>query len=311
MADKKKIIVICGPTASGQTGLSLLLANRFNGDLISAESMQVYRKLDVGTAKATAEEQAAAPHHLVDILDPDQPYNVQQFAEMASQAIEDISSRGKLPIIVGGTGLYIESLINGIKFSDQPDNSAIKAQLQQELTENGKEYMYNILESIDPEYAKTVHPNNTVRVLRAIEIFRLTGHNMSWQLENSKPEEKPYDTLLIGLNFADRAGLYDNINYRVDLMMDQGILDEAKYVYENKDNFKTCVSAIGYKEFFPFFQGESTLSECVDKLKQASRNYAKRQLTWFNRMKEIKWLYIDKEDYKVSAEILAEKFLGK
>ena len=311
MADKKKIIVICGPTASGKTGLSLLLAKRFDGELISADSMQVYRKLDIGTAKATASEQAASPHHLVDILDPDQPYNVQQFVEMARLAIDDITSRGKLPIIVGGTGLYIESLINGIKFSDQPDNSAIKAQLQQELTENGKEYMYNILESIDPEYAKTVHPNNTVRVLRAIEIYRLTGHNMTWQLANSKPEEKPYDTLLIGLNFADRAGLYANINYRVDIMMNQGILAEAKYVFDNKDRFKTCVSAIGYKEFFPYFQGESTLSECVDKLKQASRNYAKRQLTWFNRMKDINWLYIDKEDYKVSAGILAEKFLGK
>lgn len=185
MADKKKIIVICGPTASGKTGLSLLLAQRFNGEIISADSMQVYKKLDIGTAKATQDEQAVAPHHLVNILDPQQPYNVQQFVELAVKAIDDIVSRGKLPIIVGGTGLYIESLINGIKFSDQPDNNAIKAQLQQELTENGKEYMYNILQEIDPEYAATVHQNNTVRVLRAIEIYRLTGHNMSWQLKNS------------------------------------------------------------------------------------------------------------------------------
>ncbi len=310
MADKKKIIVICGPTASGKTGLSLLLAKKFNGEIISADSMQVYRKLDVGTAKATAEEQSVAPHHLVDILDPQQPYNVQQFVEMAANAIDDIVSRGKLPIIVGGTGLYIESLINGIKFSDQPDNSAIKAQLQQELTENGKEYMYNILEDIDPEYAKTVHPNNTVRVLRAIEIYRLTGHNMTWQLANSRPEEKPYDVLLIGLNFTDRAKLYDNINRRVDIMMDQGVLPEAEYVYNNREIFKTCVSAIGYKEFFPYFRGEGTLAECVDKLKQASRNYAKRQLTWFNRMKDINWLFIDIEDYKANARILTEKFLG-
>lgn len=310
MADKKKIIVICGPTASGKTGLSLLLAEKFNGEIISADSMQVYRNLDVGTAKATAEEQAVAPHHLVDILDPQQPYNVQQFVEMAANAIDDIVSRGKLPIIVGGTGLYIESLINGIKFSNQPDNSAIKAQLQQELTEYGKEYMYNILREIDPEYAETVHPNNTVRVLRAIEIYRLTGHNMTWQLVNSRPEEKPYDVLLIGLNFTDRAILYDNINRRVDIMMDQGVLAEAEYVYINREIFKTCVSAIGYKEFFPYFRGEGTLAECVDKLKQASRNYAKRQLTWFNRMKDINWLYIDNEDYKANARILTEKFLG-
>lgn len=310
LADKKKIIVICGPTASGKTGLSLLLAQQYNGEIISADSMQVYKELDIGTAKATKEEQAVAPHHLVDILDPQQPYNVQQFVEMARKAIDDITSRGKLPIIVGGTGLYIESLINGIKFSDQPDNNAIKEQLQQELTEYGKEHMYNILQEIDPEYAATVHKNNTVRVLRAIEIYRLTGHNMTWQLKHSKPLEKPYDALLLGLNFEDRAKLYDNINLRVDIMMDQGVLKEAEYVFENKESFKTCVSAIGYKEFFPYFEKEKSLEECVDKLKQASRNYAKRQLTWFNRMKEINWLFIDREDYKTKARIITERFLG-
>jgi len=309
LADKKKIVVICGPTASGKTGLSLLLAEKFNGEIISADSMQVYRNLDIGTAKATSAEQAVAPHHLIDILDPDQPYNVQQFVEMAGKAIDEISSRGKLPVIVGGTGLYIESLINGIQFSDQPDNSAIKALLQQELTENGKEYMYNILKEIDPEYAETVHPNNTVRVLRAIEIYRLTGLNMTWQLKHSKPAEKPYDALLLGLNFTDREKLYDNINRRVDIMMQQGVLDEAEYVYKNRNIFKTSVSAIGYKEFFPYLSGESTLEQCVEKLKQASRNYAKRQLTWFNRMKNIKWLFIDKEDYKTSACEITRNFL--
>ena len=310
MADKKKIVVICGPTASGKTGLSLLLAQRFNGEIISADSMQVYKKLDIGTAKATPQEQSVAPHHLVDILEPDQPYNVQQFVEMAAVAIEDITSRGKLPIIAGGTGLYIESLINGIKFSDQPDNSRIKAELQQQLAEFGNEYMYNILQEIDPEYARTVHPNNYVRVLRAIEIYRLTGHNMTWQLNNSRPQEKPYDVLLLGLKYEDRQKLYDNINYRVDIMMEEGILPEAEYVYNNRNKFKTCVSAIGYKEFFPYFDKISSLDECIDKLKQASRNYAKRQLTWFNRMKEVNWLIIDKEIYKDRAVELTEKFLG-
>ena len=310
MADKKKIVVICGPTASGKTGLSLLLAQKFNGEIISADSMQVYRKLDIGTAKATPREQSVAPHHLVDILEPDQPYNVLQFVEMAAAAIDDITARGKLPVIAGGTGLYIESLINGIKFSDQPDNSRIKAELQQQLAEFGNEYMYNILKEIDPDYAQTVHPNNYVRVLRAIEIYRLTGHNMTWQLKNSRPAEKPYDVLLLGLKFEDRQKLYDNINYRVDIMMEEGILPEAEYVYNNRDSFKTCVSAIGYKEFFPYFDKESSLDECIDKLKQASRNYAKRQLTWFNRMKEINWLLIDKENYKEKAVEITEKFLG-
>ena len=311
MADKNKIIVICGPTASGKTGLSLLLAQKFNGEIISADSMQIYKKLDIGTAKATKEEQAVAPHHLVDILEPDQPYNVQQFVEMASKAIEDISSRGKTPILAGGTGLYIESLINGIKFSDQPDNTEIKQKLQQELAENGKEYMYNILNSIDPEYAATVHPNNTVRVIRAIEIYRLTGKTMSQQLKESKPGEKPYDVLLLGLTFEDRQKLYSNINLRVDVMMDEGLLPEAEYVYKNKDSFKTCTSAIGYKEFFPYFEGTSSLDECVEKLKQASRNYAKRQLTWFNRMQEVNWLHIDKVNYKDKAVEMAAEFLER
>ena len=311
MADKNKIIVVCGPTASGKTGLSLLLAQKFNGEIISADSMQIYKNLDIGTAKATKEEQAVAPHHLVDILSPDQPYNVQQFVEMAAKAIEDISLRGKTPIIAGGTGLYIESLINGIKFSDQPDNADIKQQLQQELAENGTEYMYNILKEIDPEYAATVHPNNYVRVIRAIEIYRLTSKTMTQQLAESRPAEKPYDVLLIGLTCEDRQKLYDNINLRVDIMMNEGLLPEAEYVYKNKDTFKTCTSAIGYKEFFPYFDGESSLDECVDKLKQASRNYAKRQLTWFNRMKDVNWMYVDKVDYKEYAVNMAKDFLER
>ena len=310
MEDKKKIIVICGPTASGKTGLSLLIAEKFGGEIISADSMQIYKNLDIGTAKATAEEQSRSPHHLVDIMDPSQPYNVQLFTEMAKDAIDDIYSRGHIPVIAGGTGLYIESLINGIVFARQEDNTQVKAQLQQELEQHGKEYMYNILKEIDPEYAETVHPNNTVRVLRGIEVYRLTGHNMTYRLKNSRPAEKPYDYLLIGLNYRDREKLYNNINLRVDIMMQEGILREAEYVYKNRDVFKTCTSAIGYKEFFPYFEGESTLEECVDKLKQASRNYAKRQLTWFNRMKDVNWLYIDECDYKTAAVGKVKEFLG-
>ena len=179
------------------------------------------------------------------------------------------------------------------------------------LREKGKEYMYNMLVEIDPEYAQTVHPNNTVRVLRAIEIYRLTGNNMTYQLQNSKPAEKPYDCLLLGLKFEDRAKLYDNINYRVDIMIQDGIIPEAEYVYKNRNSFKTCVSAIGYKEFFSYFDGKMTLKECIEKLKQASRNYAKRQLTWFNRMKDINWLLIDKDDYRKQAIKITGDFLGK
>lgn len=311
MADKKKVIIVCGPTASGKTGLAIHIAQNFNGEIISADSMQIYRGLDIGTAKATPEEQAAVKHHLVDIMDPDSPYNVQMFCEMASQAIEDITQRGKIPVIAGGTGLYIESLINGIKFSEQEDNSAIKAELKRELEMHGPAHMYNILRGIDPEYAATVHPNNTVRVLRAIEIYRLTGKSMSRQIADSRPDELPYDCLILGLKTEDREVLYKNINLRVDIMVQQGVLDEAKYVFENRDRFKTCVSAIGYKEFFPYFSGEKSLEECTEKLKQASRNYAKRQLTWFNRMNNINWLYTDKEDYRHKAVEITNNFLGK
>lgn len=311
MEDKKKIIVICGPTASGKTGLSLHIAEKFSGEIISADSMQIYKNLDIGTAKATKEEQAVAPHHLVDIMYPSEPYNVQLFTEMAGKAIEEISLRGNIPVIAGGTGLYIESLLNGIRFAQQEDNAEVKKQLQEELQQFGKEYMYNILCDIDPEYALTVHPNNSVRVLRGIEVYRLTGKNMSSQLAESRPEEKPYDYLVLGLNFRDRQKLYDNINMRVDIMMQEGLLSEAEYVYKNRDSFKTCVNAIGYKEFFPYFEGTSTLEECVDKLKQASRNYAKRQLTWFNRMKDVTWLYIDECDYKQAATDAVNEFLRK
>lgn len=309
MADKKKIVVICGPTASGKTGLSLSLAEKFPSEIISADSMQVYEGLNVGTAKATADEQRQVRHHLIDILPPSRPYNVQMFVQLAARAIEDIRSRGKLPLIVGGTGLYIESLVSGIKFSDQPDNSGVKEKLRLILKEKGKEYLYSRLVDIDPDYARTVHPNNTVRVMRAIEIYMLTGHNMTYQIANSKPADSPYESLLIGVNYKDRQSLYKKINERVDAMIKDGILAEARYVYDNRSRFRTCVSAIGYKEFFPYFDGEKTLEECANDLKQASRNYAKRQLTWFNRMKNIHWLFADSDDCAAEAARLTQQFL--
>jgi len=309
LADKKKIVVVCGPTATGKTGLSIELAKEFCGEIISADSMQIYRKLDIGTAKASRDEQSRIKHRLIDIMEPDEPYNVQKFVSMASDEIDDICNLGKVPFIVGGTGLYIESLINGISFSEQEDNSKVKENLKNELSEYGKEYMYEQLCKIDSEYAKSVHPNNTVRVLRALEIYRLTGHNMSWQIKNSVPSEKLYDYLIIGLNYHDRRVLYDRINKRIDIMLTQGIIDEAKYVWGNKDSFKTCTAAIGYKEFFPYFEGVQSLDECVEKLKQASRNYAKRQLTWFNRMRDVNWIFPDDADYITKAKQLVSDFL--
>ncbi|MEG2928649.1 MAG: tRNA (adenosine(37)-N6)-dimethylallyltransferase MiaA [Oscillospiraceae bacterium] len=311
MEERKKIVVICGPTASGKTKLSLLLAKKFNGEIISADSMQVYKGLDIGTAKVSLEEQQEAKHHLVDFLPPSQKYNVEIFTRLAAEKIMEISSEEKLPIIAGGTGLYIESLVNGITFTDQNDTSEIRKELAEALKEKGGQYMYNLLESIDGDYAKNVHPNNTVRVLRALELYKATGKTMTQQLENSHPIKKPYDELLIGISYISRENLYDNINKRVDSMISQGLLKEARYVYDNRNEFKNSAAAIGYKEFFPFFEQLQSLEACTEKLKQSSRNYAKRQLTWFNRMKNINWVYVDgTENYIEKALQLTENFVG-
>ena len=261
MEERKKIIVICGPTASGKTGLSLILAKQFGGEIISADSMQVYKKLDVGTAKATAEEQAQAPHHLVDFLEPCEPYNVEIFTRLAKQKIEEISQRGNIPIIAGGTGLYIESLVNGITFTEQTADKTVRENLEKHLAEFGKEVLYEQLVKIDPEYAVTVHPNNAVRVMRALEIYYSTGVTMTQQIAASRPADKPYDVLFIATGFADRAKLYDNINKRVDIMVQNNVIEEAKYVYDNRDVFVNSAAAIGYKEFFTYFEGVQTLEE--------------------------------------------------
>ena len=311
MEERKKIIVICGPTASGKTGLSLVIAHMFGGEIISADSMQVYKKLDVGTAKATSEEQAAAPHHLVDFMDPSEPYNVEIFTRLAKDKIDEICSRGNIPLIVGGTGLYIESLVNGITFTEQNSDKTVRANLEKQLEANGKEWFYSQLVQIDPEYAASVHMNNTVRVMRALEIYYTTGVTMSQQIERSKPKEKPYDVLFLATGFLDRAKLYQNIDKRVDIMVQQDVLIEAKYVYDNRESFVNSAAAIGYKEFFPYFENRQTLEECIETLKKSSRHYAKRQLTWFNRMENINWLYVDGEnDYKQEAIRLAENFLN-
>lgn len=312
MEDHKKIVVVCGPTASGKTGLSIKLASLYNGEAISADSMQVYKNLDIGTAKVTSEEQGAIKHHLVDFLHPSEPYNVQIFTQLAKEKISEIQGQKKLPFIVGGTGLYIESLVNGISFADHDDTSKIKEEIKELLRENGSEYIYDMLLKIDPEYAKTVHPNNTVRVIRAIEVFKATGKTMSQQLISSRPIKKPYKELIIGLTYRDRQKLYNNINDRIDIMLSCGLLKEAEYVFENKDSFINSAAAIGYKEFFSFFIKQASLEDCIENLKQASRNYAKRQLTWFNRMENVNWLYIDEqENYTEQAIKLTDDFLDK
>ncbi len=285
MADKIKILIICGTTATGKTSLSIKLAKKMNGEIICADSMQIYNGLEIGTAQPTKEEMHEVKHHLVAFLPPNERFSVAQYVKAAKECINEIHSRGKLPIIVGGTGLYIESLIKGIKFTEHEFDEKIRSDLNNRLEKEGIEILYNELFKIDEPYAKTLHLNQHSRIMRALEIHAQTGITMSQHLVNSIPKERPYDDFVVNLAYDDRKELYKNIELRIDNMLDEGLLNEAKLVYENKEEFTTAAQAIGYKEFFSYFENEKTLQECAELLKQSTRRYAKRQTTWFKRMK--------------------------
>lgn len=306
---RPRVIAIGGPTATGKTALSVALAKRFGGEIISADSMQIYKGLDVGTAKVTQEEMQGVPHHLLDILTPDQPYSVAEFTAQAGSLIRNMEARGKLPFVVGGTGLYITSLLNGVRFAPQPENQALRAVLQARAAAGEGQALYDELAAVDPDYAKTLHPNDENRVIRALELYRLTGRTMTAQRAASRPEQPPYRALCLCLGCPDRTALYRRIDARVDRMVQAGILDEARLVYDHRDSYRTAAQAIGYKEFFPYFEGAATLAECTAKLKQASRNYAKRQLTWFRRQADAVWLDFTAPDLADRAAGLVMHFL--
>ncbi len=306
---KEKLLVICGPTATGKTSLSVELAQRFNGEIISADSMQIYKGLDIGTAKVTTAEMQDVPHHLIDIIEPHVSYSVADYISAATEAIQDVTSKNKLPILCGGTGLYISSLVNGIDFSPAKIDTVLREKLLKELELLGTQEMYARLQSIDPTYAETLHPNNTTRVLRALELFEQTGVKMSDQIAYSKKAEKPYHTLILFLTYQNRALLYEKINIRIDKMMDEGLLEEAKFVYNHKEIFTTAAKAIGYKEFFPYFDKEQPLDFCIDKLKQATRNYAKRQSTWFQAIPNTITIYVDEQDCLHEGIKYAQQFM--
>lgn len=305
------MVAIGGPTATGKTALSVALAQRFQGEVISADSMQIYRGLDVGTAKVTPEECCGILHHLVDILDPETPFSVADFVSSADQCIQSITAAGHLPLVVGGTGLYITSLLNGLGFAPEKGDPSVRANLEQRAIAEGKESLYRELQEIDPEYAATVHPNNLPRVIRALELYRNTGRRMSEHRREARNTRPPYRSLCICLGYHDRGLLYRRIDQRVDRMLEKGILGEAKRVYVHRDIYRTAAQAIGYKEFFPYFEGTQSLEACTDKLKQASRNYAKRQLTWFRRQQDAVWLYVDEDGDSLAqrAETLIRHFL--
>lgn len=311
MADlsKSRVIAVGGPTASGKTALSVGLAKAFGGEIINADSMQIYKNLDVGTAKPSIEERQGVPHYLLDFLPPETPYSVADFTAAADPLIQEITARGKLPLVVGGTGLYITSLLNGTAFAPEKTDPAIRARLQERAEAEGGAALYAELQSIDPDYAAQVHPNNLPRVIRALELYAATGRRMSEERVNARPAEPPYRSLCLCLTCRDRAVLYDRIERRVNLMLENGVLAEAKQVYDHRDTYRTAAQAIGYKEFFPYFEGTGSLDECTARLKQATRNYAKRQLTWFRRQNDAVWLYIDEENVLDRACELVREFL--
>lgn len=311
MADfsKPRVVAVGGPTASGKTALSVALAKAFDGEIINADSMQIYKNLDVGTAKPTTQEQQGIPHHLLGFLPPETPFSVADFTAAADPLVREISAHGKLPLVVGGTGLYITSLLNGVAFAPEKLDPTIRARLQAQAEAEGGAALYAQLQAVDPDYAAQVHPNNLPRVIRALELFEATGRKMSEERVSARAAEPPYRALCLCLTCRDRAALYNRIGRRVDLMMENGVLDEARQVYDHRDSYRTAAQAIGYKEFFPYFEGTASLDDCTERLKQATRNYAKRQLTWFRRQNNAVWLYLDEENVVDHACALVRAFL--
>ncbi|EMY5508637.1 tRNA (adenosine(37)-N6)-dimethylallyltransferase MiaA [Bacillus wiedmannii] len=284
---REKVAVIIGPTAVGKTKLSIDLAKALNGEIISGDSMQIYRTMDIGTAKVTKEEMDGIPHYMVDIKNPEESFSVAEFQERVRKHIREITERGKLPIIVGGTGLYIQSVLFDYQFTDDAGDTIYREQMEKLALERGVEYVHKKLQEVDPESAERIHANNVRRVIRALEIFHTTGEKMSDQLEKQE-NEILYDVSLIGLTM-DREMLYDRINLRVDIMMDQGLLEEVEGLYNRGIRDCQSIQAIGYKEIYDYFEDRVSLEEAVSQLKTNSRRYAKRQLTWFRNKMDVTW----------------------
>ena len=290
--NKIPVIAVVGPTASGKTAFAVALAKRIGAEIVSADSMQIYKGMDIASAKPTKDETADVPHHLIDFLDPSDKYSVARYIEDATRAIKDIVSRGKRVVICGGTGLYVDSLLQNITFEEQPDNEEIRNLLRKRREEEGIEALFNELSSIDPETAASLHINNEGRVLRALETYMLTGEKPSDIRKRSKAVPTPYNSLYFCLEYKNRDILYDRINRRVDIMVENGLVEEAREYFSLCDDY-TSAQAIGHKEIAPYLEGKLSLDEAKDNLKKATRHYAKRQLTWFRRNESAVRLYCD------------------
>ncbi len=304
--NKTKIIVVAGPTASGKTSLGIEIARAVNGEIVSADSMQVYKGMSIATAAPTEQEKAKAPHHLVEFLEQDKGFSVSDFCNMAKEKIADILSRGKTPVIVGGTGLFIDSLVDNVKFTQAETDF----ELREKLMNKSADELYEMLLKIDEKAALAIHKNNKSRVARALEIYYTCGKTKSEQNEASKKEESPYDTLYFVLAYKNRDTLYSRINNRVDIMVKNGLIDEAKRALENTSS-KTSAQAIGHKELKSYFSGEASLDTAVDNLKKETRHYAKRQITWFKRRKDAEIIYMDcgQENPVISAVNKSKEFI--
>ena len=293
MNNKPKLIAVVGPTASGKTSLSVELALKLDGEIISADSMQIYKGMDIATAKPSDEEKKGIPHHIMDFLDPSEVFSVSRFVSMAHSVAEDIIYRGKMPILCGGTGLYVRSFIENIRFSDEKSDPELREKLLERYKNEGGEALIRELAEYDPDTASQLIPSAYKRIIRAIEIYTITGIPMSEWVKRSREVPSPYDSLVIGITFSDRQILYDRINKRVDIMLEKGLIEEARKFYSS-DISQTAAAAIGYKELYPYLEGKLSLEEAVENLKKETRHYAKRQLTWFRRDKYIKWIESDR-----------------
>lgn len=286
---KPKVVVICGPTASGKTALSIELAKRINGEIISSDSMQIYKDMDIGTAKPTKEEMQGIKHYLVDFVEPNKRYSVADFKKDAEKAIEEILKNGKVPIIVGGTGLYVDSLIYGIEYQDIKFDEKYRKELENRVEQEGLESLYNEAKKIDPQAMEKISSNDQKRILRVLEIYKATGKNKTEQEAESRKNGVKYDYKVFAINM-DREKLYERINKRVDIMIEQGLIQEVQDLLKKYDEFPTAMQGLGYKEVVEYLQGNISKEEMIDKVKMETRRYAKRQNTWFKKNKQTIWI---------------------
>ena len=306
-----KILAVVGPTAGGKSALALELAQRLGGEIISCDSMQIYRRMDIGTAKPTTEEQARVRHHLIDAVEPEESFSAADYVELAVKAIADCESRGRLPIVCGGTGLYLDALLRGEELAPNTVDPRVRAELIELAEREGVDALWQELLKIDSESAAATHKNNIKRVARAIEIYRVSGVTKTELDRRSRLSECRYDACVIGLRYADRAVLYERIDRRVDAMIDAGLVEETERLLSEGvfEKNATAAQAIGYKELLPYLRGECSLEEATESLKMATRRYAKRQMTWFSARPYVKWIELSEKDKKTFEEIVnnAEK----